>query len=116
MYCLKCGKETRDEHVFCDHCLEVMKQYPVKPGTPVQLPHRDNSTAPKKNGRRRSLTQDELIQRLRVTVRALAVCLLAALLLLGFFVWQYLKPKNEEAPHKEIGQNYTVDITAEDGE
>jgi hypothetical protein len=116
MYCLKCGKGTQEEHVFCDSCLEVMDRYPIKPGTPVQLPHRDSSTAPKKTSRRRTYSQDELILQLRVTVRVLAVCLLATLLLLGYFIWRDLQPKKIEAPSKEIGQNYTVDITADRGE
>ena len=114
MYCLKCGKETQDEHVFCDHCLEVMDRYPIKSGTPVQLPRRENAAAPKKTSRRRILSSEELIQQLRVTVRTLAACLLVALLLLGYFVWQYLQPKATEEPSKEIGQNYTVDTTADD--
>ena len=111
MYCLKCGKETREEQVFCDHCIEVMEEYPVKPGTPVQLPHREAAAAPKKTSRRKTLSQEEQIQQLRVTVRALLGCLLIMALILGFFAWQYFRPKIQSQPQKEIGQNYTVDST-----
>lgn len=113
MYCLKCGKETREERVFCDHCVEVMEQYPIKPGTPVQLPHREATAAPKKSSRRKILSQEEQIQQLRTTVRTLMGCLLIVTLLLGFFAWQYFRPKEEVQPQKEIGQNYTVDSTAD---
>lgn len=113
MYCLKCGKETREDRVFCDHCTEVMEQYPIKPGTPVQLPRRETAAAPKKVSRRRIRSQEEQIQQLRVTVRALIGCLVILALLLGFFAWQYFRPKEEVQPPKEIGQNYTVDSTAD---
>ena len=114
MYCLKCGKETQDEHVFCDHCLEIMEQYPVKPGTPAPIPLRKTAAAPKKASRHRIVTQDEQIRRLRVTVRVLAGCLLIVSLLLGFFLWQYFQKEEPVLPEKEIGQNYTVDSTDSD--
>lgn len=112
MYCLKCGKETREDRVFCDHCIEVMEQYPIKPGTPVQLPRREAAAAPKKISRRKNRSQEEQLQQLRVTVRALIGCLVIMAGLLGFFVWQHFCPKEEAQPEKEIGQNYTVDSTA----
>lgn len=112
MYCLKCGKETREDRVFCDHCLEVMEQYPIKPGTPAQLPRREAAAAPKKSSRRKIRSQEEQLQQLRVTVRALVGCMLIMAVLLGFFAWQYFRPKEEVQPPKEIGQNYTVDSTA----
>ena len=40
MYCMKCGKEVKENQVFCDACLVIMEKYPVKPGTHIQLPHR----------------------------------------------------------------------------
>ena len=38
MSCIKCGKDTLGQDVFCKECLEVMADYPVKPGTPVLIP------------------------------------------------------------------------------
>lgn len=110
MYCLKCGKETDGEQVFCSHCLEVMEQYPVKPGTPVQLPKKENTSAAKKQHRRR-LTMEEQNQRLRVTVRVLTGLILILLCLLGYFGWYWLQgqTKAPELPASEIGQNYTVE-------
>ena len=46
MYCLKCGKNARD--VFCDECQLEMKDYPIKPDTPVSLPDREAYFARKK--------------------------------------------------------------------
>ena len=110
MYCLKCGKETDADQVFCNHCLETMEQYPVKPGTPVQLPKKENTGAAKKQHRRR-LTMEEQNQRLRVTVRTLLILNLILLCLLGYFGWSWLNHQHitPELPVSEIGQNYTVE-------
>ena len=42
MSCMRCGKETKEDQAFCDECLEEMEQYPIKPGTPIQLPLRED--------------------------------------------------------------------------
>ena len=47
MYCLKCGRDTKSEQVFCNDCLAVMDAYPVKPDTAIHLPKRDPQTASK---------------------------------------------------------------------
>ena len=44
MSCMKCGKEVSEDQVFCPECLAEMERYPVKPGTPVLLPHRSPIT------------------------------------------------------------------------
>ena len=87
MYCLKCGQETQNERIFCDHCLEVMERYPIKTDTPLQLPRRNVSAAAKKVNRRREVSTDELLRRLRVLVRVQTVCLVLALALAAFFGW-----------------------------
>ena len=48
MNCLKCGRETTEDHVFCDSCREEMKKYPVRPGTAVLLPKRPKAAVVKK--------------------------------------------------------------------
>ena len=30
MFCMKCGKEIGEHQVFCNSCLEIMSQYPVR--------------------------------------------------------------------------------------
>lgn len=86
MYCLKCGRETVSEKVFCNECLELMKQHPVKPGTAIQLPQRASMAVPKK-APKRVLSPEEQIVRLkrsrfwlRLTVILLFVCLCGTLL------------------------------------
>lgn len=40
MSCIRCGRDTEDNQVFCVECLADMERHPVKPGTPIQLPVR----------------------------------------------------------------------------
>ena len=65
MRCMKCGKETENGQVFCDSCLEVMEQYPVKPDTVVQLPPTRNLSSDKKNARKKELSPKELLRKQR---------------------------------------------------
>ena len=81
MKCIKCGKDTVGAAVFCDECLEDMQRHPVKPGTPVLLPKRDN-LQPVKHSRKRTLKPEQQVQNLKTAVRvllALVVLLMAAL-------------------------------------
>ena len=108
MNCMKCGRDTTGEHVFCDRCQSVMDRYPVKPGTAVHLPKRDD-TPRKPAPRKRTVPPEEQIQNLRRMLRRsrlfgiilLVALTLAALLLLREFA-------GDETPI--IGQNYTIDI------
>ncbi len=70
MNCMKCGAVISDDQVFCDKCIEEMKKYPVKPGTPIQLPHHDSqpSAKQKRTRRKRKLPPEEQIRKLRSTV------------------------------------------------
>lgn len=48
MHCIKCGQKTEDSRTFCNDCMEIMKKYPVKPGTVVRLPERREVSVDKK--------------------------------------------------------------------
>ena len=113
MLCMKCGVEIPEDHVFCDHCLEVMKQYPIKPDVHVHLPKRSPvEEAPKKaSKKKRSLTQEELLAatkmkvlrlRLAVAVLAFLLCVVSAFLALNLYQ-QYIP--------QDTGRNYTIDLT-----
>lgn len=86
MNCIKCGKKCKSKHVFCDECCEEMKNYPIKPGTPIYLPsHPPMAQEKKKPTKKKRLGRPEdLIFRLRSANRwltaALLVCLVAFLL------------------------------------
>ena len=84
MYCLKCGKDTKKEQVFCDSCLQGMLPYPVKPDVVVNIPHREPMVIKKQSGRKRPQSPEEQVVQLRKTARGLAWLALILFLLLGF--------------------------------
>lgn len=108
MHCLKCGKETGEQDVFCSHCLEVMDQYPVKPGTAIVLPHREAEAAEKKQPRHRELSIKDLLQNQKRTIRWLLVTVCALLVALLFVSGMLLRILQEKDPSQEIGKNYTT--------
>ena len=107
MNCLKCGRETEEGQVFCEACREKMKDYPVKAGTPVRLPHRAYEPAPVKKPRwHPAPTMEEQVQKLRRQNRILTVVLCVVLLFLlvaGAISARYLLDKTPFRP----GQNYS---------
>lgn len=113
MRCLKCGKEIKDEQVFCAHCLSVMEKYPVKPDVPVQLPIRTpNVTPPKARAKRQSFNPEEQLLRLRKTVRVLVAMILLLTLILCF-TCAVLTHSLLEQETPNLGKNYTYDLSLE---
>ena len=114
MGCMKCGRDTLEDQVFCEACREDMKNYPVKPNIAVQLPQRNSVPVAKRSPqiRRRILTNEEIIRRLRKRCRIfLALWLVTALLLTatGFFAARYFFGEAIRLP----GQNYSTFTTIE---
>lgn len=111
MNCMKCGREIALGQVFCKECLADMAQYPIKPGTPVQLPTQPAVTLPRRErSTRKPKKPEEQISILKKYVIVLSAALLAVTL--GFSVAvAILTHKLEEASKDTLpGQNYsTVD-------
>lgn len=105
MQCLRCGRETHDDHVFCFLCEAVMAKSPVKANTVVTIPERSVRT--RSSGVRKPVRVEEDTDQLQRTILQLRlwVCLLMAALMLcvALLTWQELH--REEGP--AIGQNYT---------
>lgn len=112
MYCLKCGRESIDDQVFCDACLEGMSHYPVKPDTAVNLPSRESPAPVKKQvPRKRPLTPEEQVTRLRKHVRRLTVLLAVLTVVLSLTTAMLLKEHFNDGHSPLIGRNYTIDTT-----
>ena len=80
MPCIKCGRKIKDRQVFCEECLAIMDTYPVKPGTPIQLPTPPpKSATPTKVSKRRQRKPEEQISYQRATIRWLSVALIVAI-------------------------------------
>ena len=114
MNCMKCGVEIPETQVFCDHCLSVMAQYPVKPGTHIHLPKRDaDAEAPKKAPKKkRGPTPEEQLSALRLKVlrlRLVAVILVFVICVIGGLLALELYEDFTDTPN--IGLNYTIDTS-----
>jgi len=109
MGCIKCGRETVSEQVFCPDCLLEMQKYPVRPGTVVQLPSRKNTSAQKKQTKKRSVPLEDQVKLLKKRVRILAILLAAAIILVSFLIGPATEHLMED--HFKIGQNYNTVTT-----
>lgn len=108
MYCMKCGREIEEGQVFCHDCLAVMAKYPVKPGTVIQLPvRRESSVIRRQLPRRKTLTPEEQIRKLRRTLRVILIGWLITLLLLSASLYPAICYILEEE-HFLPGQNYSL--------
>lgn len=109
MTCLKCGKETKSDHVFCDRCLTFMEAYPVKPGTPVHLPARPTVAPAKKAPRRRALNLEERFVLLKKACKYLIVSILVLALLLSACITGLVHMGRALQDAQNTGKNFTVD-------
>ena len=116
MNCMKCGVEIQAGQVFCDHCLSVMEQHPVRPGTHIHLPKRalavDSPKKPVK--KKRTLSPEEQISALKLKIMRLR---LAAVIFAFLFcvACGFLAMKVFQAPAEPTtGRNYTVDVSLND--
>lgn len=117
MNCMKCGVEIPETQVFCDHCLALMEQCPVRPGIHVHLPKRAKIVEPPKKAtkKKRTLSPEEQLSALNLKVlrlRLLAViltfvlCVVSAFLALELYE-DYMTPDT-------TGRNYTIDVSMND--
>ena len=84
MPCIKCGRELEEGQLFCSTCLEGMNAYPVKPGTPIQLPPQAPVLPAKsRHKKRREMKPEEELRRLRSTMRWLLLILIVLFLAFG---------------------------------
>ncbi len=110
MNCMRCGRETTGQQVFCDSCLADMVRHPVKPDVAVYLPVRKPSEPQRKQNRHRKkeLSAEELVPILRKRIRFLIVTVVILVMMLGAAaagVWLANNP-NTETKIPNIGQNY----------
>ena len=113
MNCLRCGREVTDDQAFCPQCLELMEKHPVRPDTVVKLPQRRDTTIKKAPPRKKVLTAEEQVVRLKRKNRWLTVILcvlLAVSLLLLSITIDYFRQLDVQ---KILGQNYSTMETTE---
>lgn len=113
MYCLKCGKEIPEKQAFCDRCLTVMDQYPVKPDTHILLPNRSiPQTVKKSAGRKKEPTTKERLARAKKAIQWLSIALAVVVFALSLSVTLLVDTIKSKTTDNAIGQNYnTVDTS-----
>ena len=113
MNCLRCGRETENEQVFCFLCESVMVKHPVKPNTVVTIPDRAALTRPMTRKPVRQEVDTAPLHRTIAQLRLWVCMLLAALMLcVAALTWQELS--RTEGP--AIGQNYSSVTNSTAGE
>lgn len=109
MICMKCGRDTQSEEVFCAECLEDMRAHPVKVDTRVNITPRNVQKRIDSPTREVPDNSQAEIQNLKRKIRNLRGLLLCCILLLAavlaFAGWYYV---NDDTP--AIGQNYSTVI------
>jgi len=108
MHCTKCGRETDEKSVFCKKCLAVMEQYPVKPGTAIQLPQRAVTPTRRAAPRKRHLPPEEVVIRQRKTIRWLVTAMVCVILIFGLSIAFLLQLQPKEEPKVVNGPRYNT--------
>lgn len=109
MYCMKCGKEIDENRVFCEDCLAVMSQYPVRRGTPIHLPNNTPSVEKKAAPKKRQPAPEERLARFQTATRWLALALVSTLLILSITISLLVNTLNTPASaSNDIGKNYNT--------
>ena len=112
MHCLRCGRETENQQVFCKACLEYMSLHPVKSDTPIYIPSRKEKETPRRqhHWHRKERTAEEMVVILRKRVKFLAAVSLILFMMLSAAVtgvW-LAKKQGADIPIPNIGQNFVT--------
>lgn len=108
MQCLKCGREIPVGQVFCQDCQTDMAKYPVKPGTPIRIPRRQETASVKKQAAHRSaVPPEEQVKRLKRRLRIVSALLVLCLILAAAAAWLGVNYIKENQGKPLPGQNYS---------
>jgi len=109
MNCVKCGRETAEERVFCDVCLSEMEEYPVKPGTAIHIPARNPEEVRKPQPKKKPVrTLSEQVLRLKKKVLRLRILVVLLLLICGALGFAVAQAVMELDFQRLLGQNYHI--------
>lgn len=110
MNCMKCGRETETEQIFCESCLEEMEKYPVKPDTVVQIPNRTGGPGSRKTFQRRMTAEEHVTILERRCRRLFITWIVTVLMLAGMAIGAGVKISELDVK-RFIGQNYSSSDT-----
>lgn len=115
MNCMKCGRETKNEAVFCEECLEHMAKYPVPDHTLVYVPsEKDRAAATKKHTTTHTVVSSEdqtkQLKREADMLRLMVILFALLSMFLGIISMETLK---ELEVTNLLGRNYKTAATTE---
>ena len=111
MGCLKCGRDTISEQVFCVDCQLEMEKYPVLPGTVVRIPEHKTASSSRKQPKKRTIPPEEQVKTLKKRCRLLLILLIAVTAIAAALAIPAVEHLTE-GNHK-IGQNYTTVVNGD---
>ena len=115
MTCMKCGVDVPEGQVFCDHCLLVMEEYPVKPSTRIHLPKRAFAEEEQKKPgkKKRTLSPEEQLSALRIKMHRLRIVVVVLAFILCIVTGFLALEIYGDFHTPETGRNYTIDTSME---
>ncbi len=111
MECMKCGRKAESGQVFCKECLASMAEHPVKPGTAIHLPQRRKEVPSRRSShRKKPLSLEQQIEKLRKANRRLATCLLLLTLALVLTIAGLVRSLYIQQNTQPTGRNYSTAV------
>ena len=120
MNCMKCGRETENEQVFCGECLSVMEKYPVKPGIVIHLPRHEDAPPKKAPPAHPVRTPEEQVLRQKSIIRWLCFGMTVLIIAFGLaaaavlYLLDQRDLQFERQRAQEVGRNYHVVTASEE--
>lgn len=110
MNCMKCGRETKEDAVFCEECLEHMARHPVPANTLVYVPNEKDRASVKKHSAAHPVvvSAEDQIKRLNKRVHTLSLLLAVALGAVVFFGLLSVDALHDLNVSNFMGKNYTI--------
>ena len=108
MNCMKCGREIKEDAVFCAECLDHMERHPVPPNTLVYVPtEKDRASAKKHSTVLPVVTVEDQIKRMNRKIHTLGLLLALALGAVVFLGLLSVDALHELSVSNFMGKNYT---------
>lgn len=112
--CMKCGRETKEDAVFCEECLEHMERYPVPDHTLVYVPsEKDRAAAKKHTTTHTVVSAEDQVKRFKREADWLRLMVILFALLSMFLGIVSMETLNELKLTGLIGKNYTSVVATE---
>ena len=112
MNCMKCGRETKTDNIFCPECLDHMERHPVAENVLVYVPsEKDRVAANKHKIEHPVVSADDQVKRLHRKVERLRLLVILFLAATMFFAVLSMETLHELKLTNLIGKNYTAVVS-----